>query len=485
MKDKEGDHIIKKKLESYEADLSKMDWNSFKKKLHEAEAVDTRFDEGVKSKLDAFTSTYEVEHWLSLRDELIRKKEVRKHIHTLKSMEMLLAVLLLFLFYSLFNVSSPQFAHQPYHEKYPSVVSMEADISNTDNSVVLNESDEATEVTEDVQVDSEIENNVTKPILMEANTSVSDDEKTVIVSHSSIRNNTSRTSASHQIAKPYTQPVIDGVTISYADSAIEKKVDGDRSLLSEVVSLDSKISEVDYERKMVSNAIVLAKKTIKPRMFVSVVGGPRKNIISSPFDPVYRTNPYSAFNVNYDISVQVGKAWTRAEIFTGVKYVYQEYKPKKVDEIVNEGSVRFVQSLNNNRYGLLSVPVGFNYNFVNRGRHHLYASVSGDANFVMRANYAVVIKEYGNSRGYTTSSALENSQLDRKPFVDPILEGGPILDNTFLSATVGLGYRYQLGNHFSVFSKGSYQHTIISEGIGPNKDKFYGISLGLGMRYDF
>lgn len=82
------------------------------------------------------------------------------------------------------------------------------------------------------------------------------------------------------------------------------------------------------------------------------------------------------------------------------------------------------------------------------------------------------------------SSPDDNRSIrQEKEFPEGLFDGGSLRDNYYLTANLGLGAERFLSSKWSIFLQPNYQHYLMSEGIGVNKDKFYTFSIYLGTKF--
>ena len=59
---------------------------------------------------------------------------------------------------------------------------------------------------------------------------------------------------------------------------------------------------------------------------------------------------------------------------------------------------------------------------------------------------------------------------------------GSFLQNRYFTANLGLGMERSIGARWSIFTQSIYQHTLLSNGFGPNKDRLNTVSIFAGAR---
>ena len=73
----------------------------------------------------------------------------------------------------------------------------------------------------------------------------------------------------------------------------------------------------------------------------------------------------------------------------------------------------------------------------------------------------------------------------KKNFAGGILAGGSFIENRYFTANLGIGVERKFNPRWSLFSQPTYQHQLLSQGLGPNNDRINTLSILTGARVTF
>ncbi len=212
---------------------------------------------------------------------------------------------------------------------------------------------------------------------------------------------------------------------------------------------------------------------------VGMMGGADADYITTPYDDQYHQKEYGQIAMGYSGGVTLGVKYHKWELETGAVYAAKYYGSRNILEVngsFEEGGY-VQQGLLGVQLDILKVPLHLRYNFMNQSKWNIYAHSGASFNMTVETLYEYTSQDVGNSNTIASRAADPHSI----PTYDGVFEGGNLIDNTFITANLGLGVERHFNSRMSVFLGSTYQHQI-TKGLGPQSDKINSLSIMTGAR---
>ena len=220
------------------------------------------------------------------------------------------------------------------------------------------------------------------------------------------------------------------------------------------------------------------------RVRIGMMIGPDADYVMTPYDTRYNKAAFNQYSLGYSGGISLGLKYNRWELETGAIYSAKSYSPRNVYEVngsfVQGGYTR--QGLVSSEVDVLRIPLHLRYNILNHRKWNFYAISGASVNMAVETLYLYSTHDHGQSNTRDFGPSRNNELANQIDDYDGILEGGNLLDNTFLTANIGLGIERHFNNsRMSVFLQPIYQHQF-SRGLGPQMDQINTISILTGAR---
>ena len=212
---------------------------------------------------------------------------------------------------------------------------------------------------------------------------------------------------------------------------------------------------------------------------VGMMGGIDADYIRTPFDDEYHQNEFGQISMGYGGGITLGFRYHKWELETGAIYASKNYGSRNIFEINGSfsdgGYVK--EGLLDVQLDIVRVPLHLRYNFMNQSKWNIYAHSGASFNVTVETLYEYTSHSIGNS------NALANRRGNPHPSktYKGVFEGGDLIDNTFITANLGVGVERYFNSRMSIFLGSTYQHQI-TKGIGPQNDKINSRSIMTGAR---
>lgn len=497
MDNKEFDNIIKKKLESLNSNGSEDAWDLFKEKWNneslspshseDLSNQDKELDEKIKKDLRDLRIPFNSKHWIILKEQLELEALFKKKLFVAKSVELIILAFLMVGVLNLWPIQKDIYQILVYDS--PMVASVPVN-KETAEKFDLNE--QARLAKQKALFNST--KKVAKKIIF-SNDLVAAGKK--IKSLKALKNSSTNKSNTLEIKafNPAQKLKLDFPFIKIDEPLSTEKGNLEPIIQSEeklpiAQFLNSEVKELKIPVRPTGYPDIVLNKNSKREVentYLSFALGPKVNLINSPFDPVYEFDPYNTINTNFNISAKINKEIGPIELYAGLGYTNTSYVPRLVDEYYEPRESQFnIASLENIKFKTFNLPVGVKYNLVESNNYKLYASAGVDLNIIADSEYIIQDIPSGSNPRPSPSAQYtvnENAKLSQKEFNKGILQGGNLKDNLYATASVGLGFNWNLSDQTGIFIEPRYSHFISSKGIGPNEDKVHSLSIELGVRY--
>ena len=265
------------------------------------------------------------------------------------------------------------------------------------------------------------------------------------------------------------------------------------ALLPSIMSKLSSSSDVDTEFKKISGPE--KKAGLRVGMFGST---DFNEILTPPDSKDFRYETTTRYALGYSGGISLGFEKGRWEVETGAIYSSKSYSPPSILYIfgsVKEGGYTGV-GLKYFELDIVQVPLNFKYHFVYKDKWRLYLMGGSSLSVVNYAHYHSADQEdidFFKVRPLPTPSVSPNASPSEiikqvKDFEDGWLEGGSFWENSYFTLNAGVGIERYFSTKTSLFFQPTYQRNfnllpgIVTNEIGPNKDRFSTMSFHLGVR---
>lgn len=261
-------------------------------------------------------------------------------------------------------------------------------------------------------------------------------------------------------------------------------------------ALDAPSIDPIYQQDGVAALSMPLKPAMKKTFLrVGFVGGPDYNRIITPptrlaLNTVVALDRYS---LGYHGGITLGVEKDRWEIETGAIYAARSYAPVPV--LYVSGSLRegyFGTGINNFELNTVNLPLGLRYNIIQRDKWRVYALGGIALNIILEANYYTA-SESAYSTSFQRPPSSDGSGRDESGGIPSSLErqltkgwlqGGTFWENTTIYTNVGGGLERYMSPRWALFSQTVYQHSLFNfdGGLGPYQDRIHSMSIMLGVK---
>ena len=222
-------------------------------------------------------------------------------------------------------------------------------------------------------------------------------------------------------------------------------------------------------------------KTVASGLLVSIgmMGGVDADYITTPYDNEYHQNEFGQIAMGYSGGISLGFRYHKWELETGAVYASKYYGSRNIFEINGSfsdgGYVK--EGLLDVQLDIVKIPVHLRYNFMNQSKWNIYAHSGASFNVTVETLYEYTSYAVGNSNAL---ASRRSNPHPTKSF-NGVFEGGDLIDNTFITANIGVGIERYFNSRMSIFLGSTYQHQI-TKGMGPQNDKINSLSIMTGAR---
>lgn len=198
------------------------------------------------------------------------------------------------------------------------------------------------------------------------------------------------------------------------------------------------------------------------------------------------------YAIGYSGGITIGFESGRWEVETGFIYTAKRYYPLQV--LYVEGSLKdgiFGSGIKQTEFDIIQAPLNFRYNFLSRDRWRIYGLVGASLHIVAQSNYYIAdLEDYNENRNFPpprNGSRNENERpegLENQILQQGFLEGGSLLDNSYLGVNLGAGIERYMSPRWSLFAQPTYYHSLYypNKGLGPVNDRIHTMSLFMGVK---
>ncbi|RMG81472.1 MAG: hypothetical protein D6714_12915 [Bacteroidetes bacterium] len=221
----------------------------------------------------------------------------------------------------------------------------------------------------------------------------------------------------------------------------------------------------------------------KPTWRVSIYTASDINKVETPFDQTFGLPAYTSTAGGYGGGINISMKMNKWAFETGGLYSFKRYIPQPYTDKPFQPSSLFTEDFKGVQLDILQVPFNVQYHFVNHGKWRFY--VLGGASLHM-----LLSPVYELERTWIVPpmpTPLLEGDCDTclpsvKEFPKGLLDGGSFKENSYGTLNIGAGLERYLNPRWNIFVQPTYQHYITKEGVGPNDDKIYSMSIFIGAK---
>jgi hypothetical protein len=202
----------------------------------------------------------------------------------------------------------------------------------------------------------------------------------------------------------------------------------------------------------------------------------------------------AAGNKGFGFSVGFKKG--RFEIESGLSFKNKEYVPAKFKITTgNFSNYTTVVTPDLVKLSLVSIPLNFNYSFVQTDHINFYASLGASTNLVSKLN-AIYPEEIDiedlKLKLAKANADLQNSnnpsyfkEIDVAIYSKGMFDDFKFKENYYFTAQASLGLEYKMTPLASLFLQTGYEQHLLQAGIGTRNDRINSFNLQAGAKMSF
>jgi hypothetical protein len=202
---------------------------------------------------------------------------------------------------------------------------------------------------------------------------------------------------------------------------------------------------------------------------------------------------------NKGIGFSVGFKSGRIELESGLTYKHKEYVPAVVvittGGIIDNQTYTTIVTPDLVKLNMLSVPLNFNYHFIDSKHFNVYTSIGATTNFVTGIN-AIYPPEIDvdqvKARLAETNAYLKSpdnkgriKEVDIALYPKGMFNDFKFKENYYFTAQASLGLEYKMTPFASLFLQTGYEQHILQWGIGSRNDRISSFNLQAGAKMSF
>ncbi len=529
------DELLKGKLEQLSFEYNPSHWDTLKERIDQEAYADAKqvddvlFDASTYGHLSNMEVPYNEEHWKLMKERIDAEFSIRGKMMRYKVAEVALILMIIITAFHYLPIHKKKIKNNAIIANATSVIDKSE--SNTtrqtdtkaapsnnkvnynnntiaSNSVKKNEVSDISNATSSIVDTDVVIENTTSPIAnsdtYNVNTSLASNnlynKTTTIVDQNEIIVAPPTSFTNTPIAK-VGQPNSNEVAIAIAESIIANATTAKETVHSAITAmtqveavetLQAALLYIDDKENAVgcSTCTELEQKW---GLSVGMFSTFDLNYIMTPYDDVFNASAYAQNALGYGGGFSIGFRYNKWEVETGAIYSYKQYAPKPRIEIFsgNLSSGYLGESINDVELNMIKIPLNLKYHFYKKGKWNVYSTGGANLSMAMQANYDK--KQYiftgnapiGGTVALPSGTVALTETAAKKRFADGILEGGSFLENRYFTANLGFGVERKFNPRWSIFGQPTYQHQLISQGLGPNKDRINTLSILTGARVTF
>ena len=193
-----------------------------------------------------------------------------------------------------------------------------------------------------------------------------------------------------------------------------------------------------------------------------------------------QSKQFAGFSSGLAVGYRKGKWGVEA----GLSYAQRNYEPKKKVEIYagNLTSGYLGSYLSTVDADLITVPVKVTRQVAKFGKTSVHAVAGATTNIAARKAYRYKTIEYPGSLPSGQGSGSVNAQPQLQQVGRGVFENGPLNDNVYATADLGLRIERPVSGRFTVFVEPVYRQSLSSsQGLGPRPARINTVSVQAGV----
>ncbi len=491
------DELIKEKVANTEK--GKADWNAFSQKLNKE--LDSNFDEEVAETLDNHRRSYVSEHWILLQERLKQIAYLKGSILRIKGLEIACMFALLLTSYNVFNylwskqpvtIAEQQIMASVETNKTAALSSEVKPLNKL--SELQSQSPESSQFIKENEGKTTADNAVAQTRVAEVMLSQISNNEANNKPLANVSKNNAKTLASETLSsiESSSYSTNDDIALNLTNTS-KSVLSKDRSRLSIATlnngALMALVSEEDERAtiKLASDFSPLKEKVLddcNPSGWTASLAletGVDQFTVLTPYDPTFDVDAYEQQGSARSQGVLLQVNYGQFGLSTGISQRSMQYEPTGIiDTFGNEDTkIYFIKSLDQIRYDYLSVPMQLGYTMNLNHSWKLTASSGFSYQWIRQTDYPTSMVRIDHKEVENKGEKSEASAVDVQ------IDLASLRSNNFWRFTSGISLERCFGKYGSLFLRPSYEQSLNSTAIGPNRDKFNQWNVSLGYKYTF
>lgn len=479
MTDNGFDDIIRRKLEAHKTSV-KPDWDGFQKARKNLD--DQAFDKLVYSKLSGFSSTSGSGQWQAFQNRHGHVIQLQKHIRSVKLLEALSLLLLLFFFAGLNDFISTE-SRDSYAAHQLQSIDENIDLST-------------------MPAPESISN---------AMASIDDSHErssSALEKKSGFRLEDQYTDASPTSDLNYQIPVVQSpdnnlaVQVSEPKLRIKEETGSLEAVERAFFALDAnEIQPLFMESREVpkilnhtqepENNYITESFEIRPltqplRKAIHFYSAFDNNLIFTPDDLAYNTNSRTTEMYGFTVGALYSVKKNSLEFASGLLYSSYD-KPWNFTLQYGNTNGWYSFVMTNIHYDILVLPLQLKHHFIENADWSIYLLGGLSHEFIVASNFERANNYLGGGAipigggNNPPEDVMSPFELERT-FNKGLFQGGNTSENYFMRGLVGAGIQRNISTEVAVYFTASYYRSIYNTSIGPNNDRLDKYSLVFGFK---
>jgi uncharacterized DUF497 family protein len=493
MSNKELEEILKEKLNQESGSHQEQpDWDVFSKILQNSEGFEKiGFDDDkVSEKLNKHTVAFSETHWQLLKERLIKEEQIRKKLFTVKSLEVIFLLLLLFTFQNYENTNYKN-SFKPSipivnatHNAAPGFLPSTAPQSKLLNTSIEKTGDNAIILSRDLLAYA----SSTKAYK-------SGEKYDVFVNHDAIKN------SALDLVNPQNIPLGCKNNILLNDGSMLFYKNQQHKIFNNISAIDVKKSSLIGDKINIQLPSLILPVKPKTQIFLTASLSGGLGIAHSGFDPIYKIAGYQTYSSQFGAGLLYSVKNNKFEVQSGLRYTKKNYEPNQLVETYGDIFSGFRKiSLDRISYDIVDIPLSLKY-FIKEGKKtSFFVKAGANINFSLANNYLVSsgpssepASNFASREAISDGAEIDKaSRLSQKEFNPGLLQNvsgkkpgifTSLGNNSFITLSGELGLERKLSEKNALVFGVEYNKYYRIDGIGPNKDKLSALTLNLGVKH--
>ena len=480
------DELVSDKLRNLEVSFTPSHWALMDEQLDAAfsnpEIDDVYLDGVAYDNLNNLNSPYNPDHWALMSKRLDDVFSIRHNVHRYKIIEVALLLFLIFTILPYLPTSSDSAEQQQSIHSIASILPANAD---NHGASFNNDSKESavTAPTTAVQSSGSSEvaindKNQASRLNKQAKTNGSAEPPVILPTPQAQEGPVATELSSINIIEQGNAPNASALGLTSLQSALLANY----SRLSPFDPIDRKsmrLEEKEIDMPLGAFYLLQPKAT---RVRLGMMAAFDAYYTMTPYNDQHSSSAYNHFSTGYGGGISLGFGGKQWEVEVGLLYSSISYSPKFNVEINGTLSGGYYgEGLKAATLEVIKIPLNIHRSLGKIGKWQTSMLFGASANTALFTNYE--FKKVPATTDPSLPPSPVPTGLSARPETHKgFLQGGSLLDNTYLTANVGLRVERDLSARWSVFIQPIYQHHLFSNPLGPNNDKISSGSVLFGMR---